>query len=146
MLRVMLNPAIGFGCLPLPCTLPVPNAKGAPASFSRLCMHATFHRCEWDAFSDMIKSDPRLLERVDQLVLELHLRSQLQMPGMPSLASLMRHILVDHGFRVFSSRAHKGFRGALTHTQAPRDLTAAGFNTKKYMAVELSFMRPSPSS
>lgn len=104
------------------------------------------HSCEWDAFSDVVKSDPRLLDRVDQLVLELHLRSQLQMPGLPALASLMQHLLVDHGFRVFSSRSHKGFRGALSHTQAPSDLTAAGFNTKKYIAVELSFMRPALQS
>ena len=100
--------------------------------------------CEWDAFAELEQTSPRLLGRVDQVVIELHLRVQFQLNGMDQLVRLLRHLLIDHGFRTISSGPSPGFDGVLSHTQAPDELTAASFETDKQVAVELSLMRPQP--
>ena len=98
--------------------------------------------CEWDAFDHLVRVSPQLLARVEQLVLELHLRVQFMLTGMAQLERLLRHLYLDHGFRVFRSEPSSGFVGALSHTQAPADLIASGFETTRWVAVELSLMRP----
>lgn len=98
--------------------------------------------CEWDAFDDLVRTNPRLLSRVDQIVLELHLRVQFMLTSVRQLERLMRHLLIDHGFRVLWADPVAGFKGTLSHSQAPRDLEEAGWQTQKYVAVEMSLMRP----
>ena len=98
--------------------------------------------CEWDAFDHLVKTSPQLLARVEQLVLELHLRVQFMLTGMDQLERMLRHLYLDHGFRVFRSDPSSGFVGALSHTQAPADLVASGFETTRWVAVELSLIRP----
>ena len=98
--------------------------------------------CEWDAFSDLMRRRPRLLARVDQIVLELHLRVQFHLESMDQLDRLFRHLFLDHGFRVFRAEPSAGVHKALSHTQPPRDLAASGFETDRWLAVELSLVRP----
>ena len=59
---------------------------------------------------------------------------------------MLRHLYDDHGFRVFKATPSPGFPGVLSHSKAPDDLTAAGFETDKYVAVELTMIRPSGAS
>ena len=98
--------------------------------------------CEWDAFADLARAHPQLLARVDQIVLELHMRVQFQFKSMDQLERLFRHLFIEHGFRVFNAAPSSGFVGALRHSVAPPDLAAAGFDTNRWVAVELSLMRP----
>jgi hypothetical protein len=98
--------------------------------------------CEWDAFAELQRSSPQLLARVDQLIVELHLRTQFQLHGMDQLERLLRHLFVDHGFRIFRAKPEPGVPTALSHTNAPPGLADAGFETNKFVATELSLMRP----
>lgn len=98
--------------------------------------------CEWDAFDDLVGAHPQLLGRVDQIIIELHLRLQFQLNGMEQLERLLSHLLLDHGFRIFRAVPNAGVSKAISHTQAPASLTAAGFETGKYATVELSLARP----
>ena len=102
--------------------------------------------CEWEAFDHIRQSSPRLLERVNQIVLELHLRTQFGLLSFGHLERMLRHLYDDHGFRVFKATPSPGFPGVLSHSKAPDDLTAAGFETDKYVAVELTMIRPSGAS
>ena len=63
---------------------------------------------------------------------------------MSQLETLLHHLLVDHNFRIFASNERAGFPGTLSHTHPPEGLAEAGFETKKYVCVEMSLMRDGP--
>ena len=56
--------------------------------------------------------------------------------------TLMRHLLVDHGFRVARTRLHPGKGHILSWTFPPPGLREAGFPTRTVCCVELTLIRP----
>jgi len=72
--------------------------------------------CEYEAFNHLVKSAPRLLCRVRQLSIELHVASSMQMRKADDLKRLLRHTWIDHRFRVFHATFNRGWgndRGVL---------------------------------
>mmetsp|Transcript_18744 Transcript_18744/g.40408 ORF Transcript_18744/g.40408 Transcript_18744/m.40408 type:complete len:292 (+) Transcript_18744:141-1016(+) len=102
--------------------------------------------CEWDVFEDLAMRSPGALMLVDQLRIELHMVSRFGLMAWTQFDTLMRHLLIDHGFRIFRSDFHRGTAGALRGSSVPWQLTAAGLfggrrNRNKFCCVHLSLIK-----
>ena len=74
--------------------------------------------CEWEAVRHIAFKHPRSLCNVQQLNIELHTyRSELS--NASDLPTLLRHIWVDHGFRVFRNVPNEGWFSPLELRQLP---------------------------
>ena len=74
--------------------------------------------CEWEAVRHIACKHPRSLCNVQQLNIELHTyRSELS--NASDLPTLLRHIWVDHGFRVFRNVPNEGWFSPLELRQLP---------------------------
>ena len=67
--------------------------------------------CEYEAFDYIIAHAPRLLCNVTQLNIELHTSSKHQkLVNASQLTRLLRHVWIDHGFRVFKAASNPGWK------------------------------------
>ena len=65
--------------------------------------------CEWEAFHHLVYHRPRLLCRVRQLSMELHVRKSATLNNISNLTSLMNHVVEQHGFRIFRGIGNGGW-------------------------------------
>ena len=64
--------------------------------------------CEWSTFTYLARRHPRLLCRVNQLNIELHVWKQGGLVRSADLPTLLSHIWVAHGFRAFRAVINNG--------------------------------------
>ena len=65
--------------------------------------------CEWEAFRYLASEHPRLLCTVRQINVELHVRYSGLLTNASDLPALLKHLWIDHGFRVFRSVPNTGW-------------------------------------
>lgn len=95
--------------------------------------------CEWSVFRWLVEARPTLLSRVRLLMLELHITPAFGLTDGSTLTLLMRHIMCDHGFKIYRRRLNGGFKAH--QNQATASLVAAGM-PEAPCCVELHFVRP----
>ena len=52
--------------------------------------------CEWDVFEDMVTRAPHALDSVQQIIIELHLRSALHFDNVTDIAARQGRRLASH--------------------------------------------------
>jgi len=65
--------------------------------------------CEWREFKHLKERAPQTLCSVEQLLIELHVSSTLQLSDADQLIVLAEHLFVDHGFHIFQHHLNWGF-------------------------------------
>ena len=88
---------------------------------------------------------PTLLSNVQQMHIELHLRTRMNLCHMSQLTTLTHHLISRQHYRVHTSELNPGFRGTLQWTTPPNGLEEAGFDTKQYCCTELGLIRADAS-
>lgn len=95
--------------------------------------------CEWQALRTVAETRPQLLDRVRLLLLELHVSSSMQMRSVESMRVVLRHLFVQHDFRVYAHRLNLGKMRDRFKVLKP--LQRAGLDAEP-CCYELHLMRP----
>ena len=88
---------------------------------------------------------PTLLSNVEQMHMELHLRTRMNLCHMSQLTTLIHHLVGRQHYRVYTSLLNPGFSGTLRWSAPPNGLEEAGFNTKHYCCTEIGLIRANTS-
>ena len=84
--------------------------------------------CEWDAFYQMSRQSPEVLDNIDVIQIELHTSPALQMldfRDVNKFQTFFQYVFVEHGFRLWY---HHNNLGQMSHRVVQKDLGALGLS------------------
>mmetsp|Transcript_22776 Transcript_22776/g.37737 ORF Transcript_22776/g.37737 Transcript_22776/m.37737 type:complete len:382 (+) Transcript_22776:112-1257(+) len=107
--------------------------------------------CEWQVFHLLTKSHPNFLNRVGQLLVEVHAGSEFDPDfSISRLSDFAEHVIKKHGFVVVERHLNVNNFGGAGHSfrrWLPRSLkSSANQNATTHACWELVFLRPTPAS